>query len=403
MHIIEQYALNTGAKIGRPDILTKFYPLPDKYVTCHFSSGMPAKNYDKWPIILKAIALDLEAKGYVIIQLGDQKDIVIGGVKNLIRLCGKTDLGQSNFIIQNSSLHISNDTFSVHVAGAFDVPLIALYTVSHPEVCGPYWHNPERTLTLESNRGGNKPSYSPHESEKTINMIPLEDVLKGINNLLDLNIDVNVRTAFEGDQFAAGLAVNFINFILEIIPDSVFQPVFPVQQPLTLRDDLFQNDDLLLENIGRFPSLVFSERKIDDKILRHPHNFGLLYILTEKNFDLDYFKMLRRQRVKFELVYKDIDKPFIDSVKLDLCDIKAAKPLISSKKPELDLEKEYKFYSSKFLFSKGKYYASMYHWKKDIETKNPAGTNDFIFKEELKNDEYEALEQVKFSCFLERT
>ena len=55
MHLIEQYALSCGAKINKPYIREKYFPIPaNNYIT--FSpQSKPSKNYDYWKEVLSMI------------------------------------------------------------------------------------------------------------------------------------------------------------------------------------------------------------------------------------------------------------------------------------------------------------------------------------------------------------
>ena len=47
MHILEQYAVNCGAKIDKPYIFKEYISIPfEKYIVLHAGSGMDSKNYD---------------------------------------------------------------------------------------------------------------------------------------------------------------------------------------------------------------------------------------------------------------------------------------------------------------------------------------------------------------------
>ncbi|WP_460990827.1 glycosyltransferase family 9 protein, partial [Staphylococcus aureus] len=185
-------------------------------------------------------------------------------------------LSQPNFILANSSLHICNDTFSAHVAGAENVPLLSLYTVSPPEVCGPEWKNELKTILLQSPRKGNKPSYASNEFPKTINEIGIASVLNAINDLLELNLKNVPEATDEGDEFARGLSNPVTNFILELIPNDVFAPQFPSPHPFPIRDDLFQSDENIVAQMNITTSLIISNRKIEPRILAHPNMHGYM-------------------------------------------------------------------------------------------------------------------------------
>ena len=66
MHVIEKYALETGAKIGNPFVYEKFFPLTidGDYITFQ-SSSHQSKQYSHWEEVISLI-------GTVIIFVGPQ-------------------------------------------------------------------------------------------------------------------------------------------------------------------------------------------------------------------------------------------------------------------------------------------------------------------------------------------
>jgi ADP-heptose:LPS heptosyltransferase len=149
MHLLETYALATGSKIKKPFINKKFFPVPfEKYITIQNSSGMQGKCYDYFQDVVDFIHEDLEKIGYKIIQIGSKDDRAL---KHVFHLQGQTNINQTAFILENSKLHVGNDSFAIHMCSAFGVPLIGLYSVSSPEIAGPFWKdNNQNCLTPEN-------------------------------------------------------------------------------------------------------------------------------------------------------------------------------------------------------------------------------------------------------------
>jgi ADP-heptose:LPS heptosyltransferase len=102
MHLLETYALSTGSKISKPFIIKKYFPLPtNKYITIQNSSGMNGKCYDYFQDVIDFLYEKLNSKGFQIIQIGSKEDKPLNRV---INLQGQTDINQTAFILNNSSL-----------------------------------------------------------------------------------------------------------------------------------------------------------------------------------------------------------------------------------------------------------------------------------------------------------
>ena len=151
--LLKTYSLNSGFKIRKCKPLESFYPIPDKYITIQTSSGMSSKNYDYWLDVLKYIKKDLEDAGYKIVHIGTEG----ANIPFAESLIGKTSLHQTNYVLRNSSLHIGNDSFAVHLAGLHETPIVSLYGPTSPENHGPYFKS-KNTHLISSHRNGKNPS-----------------------------------------------------------------------------------------------------------------------------------------------------------------------------------------------------------------------------------------------------
>ena len=179
MHLLETYALSTGSKIGEPFILKKFFPVKyEKYITLQNSSGMPSKCYDYFQETINFLLPMLQKHGIGIVQIGGPEDYPLNNVENLQ---GKTNIHQTAYIINNSLLHLGNDSFAIHMASAFGVKCVGLYSITLPEIAGPFY-NKKNSICLYPD--SEKPSFNPNESPKRINKIKPEEVASACLKLL---------------------------------------------------------------------------------------------------------------------------------------------------------------------------------------------------------------------------
>ena len=184
MTLAETYALSCGVQIEKPFIDCEFYPLWfDKYIIVHNSTGMPSKTYDFYQDVIDEIKPILDKQDITIIQIGLSNDTLLYGCEDFR---GKTTLRQTAYLIQNSKLLLSGDTFSAHTAGAMNIPLVALYGITRVENCRPYWGTPKKQILLSADYSKRKPTYSPQETPKRINEIKIEDVIDSVLKLLKL-------------------------------------------------------------------------------------------------------------------------------------------------------------------------------------------------------------------------
>jgi heptosyltransferase-2 len=110
-------------------------------VLCPGAEYGPAK---RWPAEHFAqLASRLGAAGYAVWLVGSRKDepvgdgIARGSGNRCVNLCGRTTLAQAIDVLACATLVISNDSGLMHVAAAFDKPLVAIYGSSSPAFTPP--------------------------------------------------------------------------------------------------------------------------------------------------------------------------------------------------------------------------------------------------------------------------
>ena len=376
MKLLELYSLATGLKIGKQFLLDKFYPLDNSnYITIHSGSGMPGKNYDYYNNVLELISLFFKQSKIDILQLGGKDDIPLKYCQNLL---GKTDIHQTNYILSKSLLHIGNDSWIQHRAGYINIPVIELFGTTSKSEHSPYNYNPISHF-LESHRNNNIPTFFPNENPKTINFIKPEDIASSIFKLLNINYKSPIDTFFIG--------YNYNPFILEWIPNGIIDPKFMSNTPVTVRQDLFFNEDnMLVAAINGRKLNIVTNKPIKIEILNRikTNVVGINYEISD-NDDIDYIKQLKKIGVQTKVFSKEKDAQKISNLRLkffDACTIEymedknkqnfigdAAKYL----NKELDKDQKFdtmKYRSNKFIISDGKLFTSKAAWKANISVKN---------------------------------
>jgi Glycosyltransferase family 9 (heptosyltransferase) len=298
MHLLETYALSTGSKIKKPFIFKKFYPLPfDKYITIQNSSGMQGKCYDYFQDLIDFIYEDLNKLGYQIIQIGSKDDKPL---KNTFQLQGQTSINQTAFILENSKLHIGNDSFAIHMCSAFNTPLIALYSVSSPEIAGPFWKNNNQICLTPKNW---KPSFNPNDNPKRINEIKIESIVESINNLLNINITNFSKTTYIGSKYN--------HFILESLPSQILHPQSFEKQLLNVRFDYLNNDpdekdySGLVQNLNIRQCCIITDKPlIVENFAQFKQNLPMIIYDVTKNINIEFIQKMTFFGLNFSFIFK---------------------------------------------------------------------------------------------------
>lgn len=194
MHFLESFALTTGLKISKPDILLQEINLPKlNYITFHpICLKAPARQYKKWGDVITKLKGAI--KNVEIIQIGDK------GIESFdvnTDYLGNLTVNQLAFLIKNSQLHLGYDSFPMHLASAFDRKIVSIFSC-FPETCGPYFSRKEDIVLLEPNYpetktffGGRffehklKPSFMEEDEGDLINTISVDSIVSSVIKLLN--------------------------------------------------------------------------------------------------------------------------------------------------------------------------------------------------------------------------
>ena len=362
VHILEQYALGTGVKIREPFMVTHFFPVhSDKYITIHNGKKFETRNYDLWRDVVAYIRPILNKEGISIVQVGGKEDGPIDGVEEYTM--GRTTLKQTASVIRGAMLHVGIDSFPVHVASCFDVPVVGLYSNMHPSHSRPYWSSFGKAICLESHREGRKPSYSAHESVKSINMINPEDVANAVFKLLKIDASISEKTVYIGPSYASP--------ILELVPNFPIEAVNCPQGGINVRMDYEHNEQILAHTLSKRKCNVLAKKPINLGLLsQFRQNVASITFEIDETFTEDYFDKVKRLGIPMSLgVYKRKVNSITD-LRIQFFEYEIDEFTHSTKEDfkDEDITEGQEFKSNKFIMSNGKLYLSYMDWKNDNST-----------------------------------
>jgi hypothetical protein len=312
MRLLDTYATNTGSKIDKPFIYTKYFPLPQQtYITIQGQTPYDSRNYSYWQEVINLLQPFLSKANICIVQVGTKDEKQLGGVINLL---GQTNINQLAYVIQNSKLHFGADSLCVHLASSFDLPIVSLYSISNPSVAGPHFGNKNKHILLKGYEriGNKKPSYSQVETPKCIDTIKPEEIAEGVLKLLNIEFPKMPETVFIGQDF------NLKSF--EIIPD---QPMdlssIPVENPI-IRLDYSFNEEALESILSQRKSIIFTNKPIKKDIIeKYKQNINQLIYIIEENNSVNFVKLLKSNSINYVLL-SFLPEEVLNKFKIDYMD-----------------------------------------------------------------------------------
>tara|TARA_R110000824_G_scaffold25_10_gene96 strand:+ start:6347 stop:7516 length:1170 start_codon:yes stop_codon:yes gene_type:complete len=263
MHCLEKYALACNALIDTPHLEGSFFPLPfDKYITLDLGAEFNHRQYPFFQDVIHDILPVLQANSIHIIQLGDPRDPPLQGV---YYLNNRTQVGHANYLLKNSLLHISSQSFSANVANCLKTPQVLIYEKNEIDLCGPSWDRDSLDLFLH--KGAPRPSLgAPTKTISVLSVYPEKIAKKILNNLSLDSSFLNYETLYIGDSY--------IHNALEVIPNFNAPNNAYHKTLVNIRGDLGFNEQAIA-------SWCNCERKIAIKL---PAVFNFNFLQHIKNF-----------------------------------------------------------------------------------------------------------------------
>lgn len=380
MHILEQYALTSSAKIGRPFLLSEYYPVGvDNYICLNASSGMQSKNYDYYQDVVNILLPILKEKGISIVQIGAPNDAKINDCHHTLG-CTKR---QTSYILENSLLYFGNDTFSLHVASYHGKKIVYTCSIVSPQNCAPYWTKKEDYRVIEPHRNGNKPSYSPNENPKVINQIKPEEIARNVCELLGFPYSFEFKSINFGESY--------LDRNLDFVPDALISQ-YPLNvEGMRVRMDYHFDERLLVENLKLKNVSIVTNKEINETILSTFKDKikQLIYVIEEDN-NPDFIKNALRSGINCVLTsYMSQEK--INKEKIKYMDYGIIIQQAVSKKENFSFSStpDLFYKSNKYILGRGKIYPSKAAWENNVPSSSFAPTvNQIIdtpsFWEEVK-------------------
>lgn len=168
--------------------------ISEPYMTFHPGSGKgqwEGRRYDDWQEVLNNIkAYYPELK---VVQVGSEDEPTFNGID--VDLRGKTTHQQLATVIEKAYLHLSIDTFSMHLAAALGTPLVAIFGCSYASSTGPWVKDKTKAkyILLQSERMSgckqkacykNRCAANPQDGASTINEIDPMNIFQACVKLL---------------------------------------------------------------------------------------------------------------------------------------------------------------------------------------------------------------------------
>lgn len=358
----QTYATACGVKLAEkaPNFPSSYYPTPDKYITLQSSGGHPARNYPLFTEVCNLLAQKFQKLGIEIVQLGALTD---SKINFCIDLRGKTTFRQSAFVIENSLLHMGVDSSLSHLSGINDVPLVVLTPNTRPSVVVPHYCS-EKTIAIESDRKGNKPTYMPNDN--TVSTIKPETVANAVLELLEINDKIVIKTLYIGEHFSKDKVIDFV-------PNFSVAPNIPFLSSAknNCRVDLNYSLNEIIRFFQYYQGCIVTNRAIPIEILtRFSSNILKIVIKLEDGYDKDYIKRIDKLGIDYILTFSGDEKKMND-IRLDLFDFNPVFKQVPIKKP-VDINGltcDTIVRSSRSVLSNNKLYMSKFHWRNNLPYK----------------------------------
>ncbi len=157
----------------------------DSYIVCAIGGQHEGKRFpaSKWLDLFKVY-------DYPVYLIGGPEDKVVGDdlsnqfshVKNL---CGQLSVFDSAYIMKHAQCIISNDTGMMHIASAFDKPIISLWGQTTPKFgMSPYKPHPQsKIIEPEGERTLSKLGNKKTSTHVMLN-IQIQEIVKGLDLIL---------------------------------------------------------------------------------------------------------------------------------------------------------------------------------------------------------------------------
>lgn len=381
MKFIENYALQSGQKIGKIEILEKYFPLDSERYILVQPYSKPAKSFDYWDDVIEILTPILKEAGLSIVQVGANGEKPLIGC---VHLQGKTSIAQTSYLISKSVLVLTADSFCSHLAGHYNKSRVILSSSNYSENVAPYFGSPEKQIILEPDRSKRKPSFQLDEGpKKQIDEIKIEDIASAVCKLLGLSFNFEYETLFVGDIYQSK--------ILEVTAHGVTDVRNLGTDSIIVRLDYEFNEEILRHQMEHCPVTIVTDKPINLELLKayKQRIKQIFYIITENN-DPAFALGVTRLGLPIHM-FSYLSEEKLNTYKLNFLDIapifrKEVKTRSQIKEIQ-DIPTDQLFYkSSKHLLAKGKIFPSKAAYLSDLPNSTINEICPIIDNDEFFND-----------------
>lgn len=186
MHLLESYALVSGAQIDKCFIEEEKINLPNKkYITFHgYNPKGSGRQYKHWNSVLSELIN--QNFPYNIIQIGSKNDISYPIIDT--SYLGKTSYNSLAYLIKHSELHLGFDSLPVHLASHYDKKMVVIYA-HYANNTRPYFSSSSNIILIQPDFSNIKPVFDINDPFELINTISVDHIVSSINKLLGLRLE----------------------------------------------------------------------------------------------------------------------------------------------------------------------------------------------------------------------
>lgn len=375
----QTYASICGIKLRKnpPDIPSNFFPVPEKYIAISILADEEEKKYEHWNIVLDLIALKIQESGFVLLQIGDDKDIKVKHTNDYRNLTFR----QNCFVIENAQIVVGNDSYLMRCAGYKKIPIIAAISADHANVTKPHYIGEH--IYLESDRRGRKPSYGLKENPRTINLIKPEQIAQAILDILKIDYKIRLETVKVGGDF-------YLNQ-LDFVPNYPIEPDIYANKKIIVRLDLEYNIQALAQCLYFYRAAIVTTRPIPAHILqKYRDKIDFIVIILEKGYSKGFIEQISKSGIGYTIISELKGKALTDA-KLELMDYN---PVLEKKTVDVsEFDANLLFRTNRLWLSNKKFYASAWHYKNG---KQYNGSEEYAGAAILSDDFLDSVDSYHF-------
>lgn len=359
--------------IPKEEFPENFFPIPSDYIVYQTGSEKKSQIYDYSSEVIPMILNFLQVTGIQVIQIGDNDD---PSILSSLDLRGLLTVRQLAYVIKNSRLCITSNQFTSKLCRVYNKSLILLGSNYPSKQVVPSF---DKVVYIEPELKTARWNYKKDEWPKTINSIKPEVIANAILNKIGIEDSVNYKTLYIGEKFGP----RFLNFI----PEGIF-PKELINTPFNIRLDIFDNQEYLSPILNMTQADITTKTPLDLNSLNIKNIKSIVYF-CDKDFDVNFIKGCISKLINLIVICCNDD--LLNELRLETLGICTVykKP---KEKPLDILEKHDMFFKSNRVYiARGKTYASIYHYKNDLDFKSfPVELKESFINEEdfLENKDY---------------